>query len=68
MNASVAMWIALGQGHKTREMQQDGMDVIILLSMGVGQGENVKIAAEGPDEHQAVDNLAGLIEGGFGEI
>ena len=41
--------------------------IIILLSMGVAQGECIEIAAEGPDEHQAVEELASLIESGFGE-
>lgn len=42
--------------------------IIILLSMGVAQGEAVELVADGPDEQAAVDTLAALIESGFGEI
>ena len=42
--------------------------IIIMLSMGVGQGESVEIAADGPDEHQAVEALVTLVDSGFGEI
>lgn len=49
------------------EAFRNAKSIIILLSMGVGQGECIEIAAEGPDEHQAVEELASLIESGFGE-
>lgn len=42
--------------------------IIILLSLALGQGETVEIAAEGPDEQQAVDSLSTLVDGGFGEL
>ena len=42
--------------------------IIIMLSMGVGQGDSVEILADGPDEQQAVESLTALIESGFGEI
>lgn len=42
--------------------------IIIMLSMGVGQGDSVEIMADGPDEQAAVDALVALIESGFGEI
>ena len=42
--------------------------IIIMLSMGVGQGDSVEILADGPDEQQAVESLTTLIESGFGEI
>ena len=38
-----------------------------LLSEAVTQGTTVEISAEGPDEQEAVDRLAALIESGFGE-
>jgi phosphocarrier protein HPr len=41
--------------------------IILLLSLALGQGETIEILAEGPDEQQAVDSLAALVEGGFGE-
>ena len=42
--------------------------IIIMLSMGVGQGESIEILADGPDEQQAVESLTALVESGFGEI
>lgn len=41
--------------------------IIVLLSMGICQGESVEITAEGPDEQEAVAELTALIESGFGE-
>lgn len=41
--------------------------VVLLLSLGLGQGTLVKLAAEGEDEKEAVEALAGLIDSGFGE-
>ena len=41
--------------------------IIIMLSMGISQGEAIEIIAEGPDEQQAVSELTALIESGFGE-
>ena len=41
--------------------------IIIMLSMGVGQGDSIEILADGPDE-QAVESLTALVESGFGEI
>lgn len=41
--------------------------VIMLLSLGIGQGEEIEIAADGTDEKMAVDSLIELIQGGFGE-
>ena len=38
-----------------------------MLSMGVGQGDSIELLAEGPDEQQAVEALAALVESGFGE-
>lgn len=42
--------------------------IIILLTLGVGQGEAIEIQADGPDAQQAVEALSTLIDSGFGEI
>lgn len=42
--------------------------IIPILSLGIGPGNHVELAAEGPDEQIAVDDLVSLIEGGFGEV
>ncbi|MDR2661412.1 MAG: HPr family phosphocarrier protein [Treponema sp.] len=41
--------------------------IAFVLSLGVGKGVDVELAAEGPDEEQAVDSLAAFIESGLGE-
>ena len=55
-----------------RRMESDkpvgnAKSIIVLLSMGICQGESVEITAEGPDEQEAVAELTALIERGFGE-
>lgn len=42
--------------------------IIMLLSLGLAQGETVEVAAEGEDETKAVDTLIELIDSGFGEL
>ncbi len=41
--------------------------VVLLLTLGLGPGTQVEIAASGPDEEQAVEGLIALIDSGFGE-
>lgn len=41
--------------------------IVMLLSLGFGQGETVVVSADGEDEIQAVDTLVELIDSGFGE-
>lgn len=42
--------------------------IVFLLSLGIGQGVEVEISANGDDEQQAVDSLVGMLELGFGEL
>ena len=42
--------------------------IIRVLSLGMGQGSQVEIIAEGDDEAQAVQTLIALIDSGFGEL
>jgi phosphocarrier protein len=41
--------------------------IAFVLSLGIGKGVGVELAAEGPDEKEAVDSLAAFIDGGCGE-
>ncbi len=41
--------------------------IVRLLAEGIGQGAKIEIAADGPDEQVAVQELTALIETGFGE-
>ena len=42
--------------------------IILLLSQALSQGTEIELAADGPDETEAVDALVALIESGFGEL
>lgn len=41
--------------------------VVRLLAEEIGQGTKAKLAAEGPDEAEAIEALADLVASGFGE-
>ncbi len=47
--------------------QMDGKSIMGLLLLAASRGSTIKIAAEGSDAQQAVDELAALVESGFGE-
>lgn len=49
----------------TRTM--DGKSIMGVLLLAAGQGTTIAIAAEGPDEVEAVDALVALVQSGFGE-
>jgi phosphocarrier protein len=48
-----------------REM--DGKSIMGILLLAAARGSSITISADGTDERAAVDALAGLVEGGFGE-
>ena len=45
----------------------DGKSIMGILLLAAARGSTITIAAEGADERDAVDALAALVEGGFGE-
>lgn len=49
------------------EESTNAKSIICLLSLGLSQGEEVEITAQGPDEKEAVDGLVALIDSRFGE-
>lgn len=50
-----------------RDRSAHARSTIALLGLGVRHGDEVRIIAHGADSKAAVDAVAGLIEGGFGE-
>jgi phosphocarrier protein len=50
-------------GHGSREV--DGKSIMGLLLLGAAQGSMIVIAADGPDEQNAVTALIALVERGF---
>ena len=49
------------------EDDSNAKSIVMLLSLGLGQGTEVEITAKGEDEVEAVDALVALIETKFGE-
>lgn len=47
--------------------EADGKSILGLMTLGLEQGKTLYIAAEGPDEQKAVNELVELVESGFGE-
>jgi phosphocarrier protein len=45
----------------------DGKSILGILLLAAAQGAQLRLVAEGEDEVAAVDALAALVEGGFGE-
>ncbi len=49
------------------EVPANAKSIVSVLGLGMGQGTEVEISAEGPDEEKAVKALVALIESGFDE-
>ena len=49
------------------EDDANAKSIVMLLSLGLGQGTEVELTAKGEDEVEAVDALVALIESKFGE-
>ena len=45
----------------------DGKSIMGILLLAAGRGTSLTITADGDDEQEAVEALAGLVESGFGE-
>jgi phosphocarrier protein len=45
----------------------DGKSILGILLLAASQGSHLEVSAEGVDEAEAVEALAALVEGGFGE-
>ena len=46
----------------------NGKSILDLLTLGAGNGTTLTLRASGPDADSAVEALARLVEGGFGEM
>jgi phosphocarrier protein len=45
----------------------DGKSILGILLLGASQGTEIDVAADGPDEVEALDALEALVATGFGE-
>lgn len=50
------------------ERAVNAKSMVLLLTLGAEKGCPVQITASGEDETQAVETLASLVQGGFGEV
>jgi phosphocarrier protein HPr len=50
-----------------RGKTMDGKSILGILLLAASQGSLLEVGAEGVDEAEAVEALAALVEGGFGE-
>ena len=48
--------------------EADASDILQLLSLGVPQGTEITLAAEGPDAEETLDALAKLFDDDFGMV
>jgi phosphocarrier protein len=55
--------VTVSRGEKT----MDGKSILGLLLLAATHGVEIEIAADGDDEGPALEALAALVEGGFGE-
>lgn len=49
------------------DTEVNAKSILGVMMLAAGPGQRVTITAEGPDEVEAVDALAALIDSGFGE-
>ena len=47
--------------------EANAKSIVMLLSLGLAQGEEVELIGNGAEEVEAVDSLIALINSGFGE-
>lgn len=45
----------------------DGKSILGILLLAAARGSEITLAADGPDEANAIETLAGLVSAGFGE-
>ena len=55
--------ITIGRGARV----MDGKSILGILLLAAAQGTWVELSADGEDEGPALDSLAALVDGGFGE-
>ncbi len=49
------------------DTEVNGKSILGVMMLAAGPGTKITITADGPDEAEAVDALAALVESGFGE-
>lgn len=59
--------IMIRRKSEEEEDEVNAKSIINVLSLGLCQGEEVELKADGPDEKEAVDSLIALIDSKFGE-
>ena len=52
---------------KAKGKTVDAKSILMIMSMGLVKGTEITIAADGPDEKEAVDALKQMVDNKFGE-
>jgi len=52
---------------KAKNKVVNAKSIMGIMSLGLGQGDEITIVAEGSDEEKAINSLVELVESGFGE-
>ena len=71
LHARPAAAVAQAMSDLDAEVRINGVDaksVMLLMSLGLGQGQTLTLAARGPDAARAVEIMALEVRNGFGEI
>ena len=71
LHARPAAAVAQAMSDLDAEVRINGVDaksVMLLMSLGLGQGKTLNLAARGPDAARAVEMMALEVRNGFGEI
>lgn len=70
LHARPAAVLATGLADLDAEVSVNGVDgtsMVLLMTLGLGQGRTVTVEASGPDARAAVDLVGRAVESGFGE-
>jgi len=71
LHARPAATLARMMSELDAEVTVNGVDaksVMLLMSLGLGQGKLLAASAAGPDAQQAIDQIGDQVTGGFGEL
>jgi phosphocarrier protein HPr len=64
--------LANGFGSKielsTNSITVDGKSIMSVMRLGAAKGTTLRVVADGEDAAEAVDAIAALVNGGFGEM
>jgi len=70
---AAARFVTLASGFESEvqllrgDREVNGKSIMGVMMLAAGKGTDLELVADGPDEHEALDKLAALIDERFGE-